>query len=188
MVDQCVKGEGLVQINAQVRTNTRRINIVDVLKPTDDALAEISEMMKRSSNEINNERSGSESPQPDAATVAAAAAIERELAAVPSSDMLEENSMCTPDDVPVVATPPSIDIDEDDSSAGAMVPQVAKPQWIIDTQFKKDQIRLKISDDPREWFVHNSKWFSNFLPKLLFFFFKDNCTGKTLVTMGCSSI
>lgn len=38
LVDQCVKGEGLVQINVQVRTSSKRINIVDVLKPTDDVL------------------------------------------------------------------------------------------------------------------------------------------------------
>lgn len=42
LVDQCVKGEGLVQINAQVKANTRRINIVDVVKPTEEALAELS--------------------------------------------------------------------------------------------------------------------------------------------------
>lgn len=42
LVDQCVKGEGLVQINVQVRTASKRINIVDVLKPTDDVLGKIS--------------------------------------------------------------------------------------------------------------------------------------------------
>lgn len=41
LVDQCVKGEGLVQINVQVRTASKRINIVDVLKPTDDVLGKI---------------------------------------------------------------------------------------------------------------------------------------------------
>ncbi|KAL9692998.1 hypothetical protein quinque_012283 [Culex quinquefasciatus] len=38
LVDQCVQGEGLVQINVQVQTSRRRINIADVLKPTDDVL------------------------------------------------------------------------------------------------------------------------------------------------------
>jgi len=33
-----VKGEGLVQINVQIYTVTQRINIVDVLKPTEAAL------------------------------------------------------------------------------------------------------------------------------------------------------
>lgn len=37
-MDQCVKGEGLVQINAQIQTIGERINIVDVLKPTEAAL------------------------------------------------------------------------------------------------------------------------------------------------------
>ncbi|KAH8367305.1 hypothetical protein KR200_005286 [Drosophila serrata] len=39
LVDQCVKGEGLVQINVQIQTIGKRINIADVLKPTEDALA-----------------------------------------------------------------------------------------------------------------------------------------------------
>lgn len=41
LVDQCVKGEGLVQINAQVKPSNRRINIVDVVKPTEEVLAEM---------------------------------------------------------------------------------------------------------------------------------------------------
>lgn len=38
LVDQCVEGEGIVQINVQLQTLNRRINIVDVLKPTEEAL------------------------------------------------------------------------------------------------------------------------------------------------------
>lgn len=41
LVDQCVKGEGLVQINAQVKIAEKRINIVDVVKPTEEILAEM---------------------------------------------------------------------------------------------------------------------------------------------------
>ncbi|XP_066255776.1 DNA-binding protein Ets97D isoform X1 [Euwallacea similis] len=36
LVDQCVQGEGLVQVNVQVELLTRKINIVDVLKPAKD--------------------------------------------------------------------------------------------------------------------------------------------------------
>ncbi|XP_063704513.1 DNA-binding protein Ets97D [Culicoides brevitarsis] len=39
LVDQCVQGEGLVQINVQILRSEKKINIVDVLKPTDDVLA-----------------------------------------------------------------------------------------------------------------------------------------------------
>ncbi|XP_013102530.1 DNA-binding protein Ets97D [Stomoxys calcitrans] len=39
LVDQCVKGEGLVQINVEIKYIIKRINILDVLKPTEDALA-----------------------------------------------------------------------------------------------------------------------------------------------------
>lgn len=36
MVDQCVQGEGLVQVNIQIESNLQRINIIDVLKPAED--------------------------------------------------------------------------------------------------------------------------------------------------------
>ncbi|XP_050312462.1 DNA-binding protein Ets97D isoform X2 [Anthonomus grandis grandis] len=36
LVDQCVQGEGIVQVNAQVQILTKKINIVDVLKPATD--------------------------------------------------------------------------------------------------------------------------------------------------------
>lgn len=39
-MDQCVQGEGLVQINVEIKTegDSKKINIVDVLKPTDEYL------------------------------------------------------------------------------------------------------------------------------------------------------
>ncbi|XP_018330862.1 DNA-binding protein Ets97D [Agrilus planipennis] len=36
LVDQCVQGEGLVQINCQIQPNLKQIDIIDVLKPADD--------------------------------------------------------------------------------------------------------------------------------------------------------
>jgi GA-binding protein alpha chain len=40
LVDQCVQGEGLVQINVELKSEggIKKINIVDVLKPADDNL------------------------------------------------------------------------------------------------------------------------------------------------------
>ncbi|KAB0791441.1 hypothetical protein PPYR_03241 [Photinus pyralis] len=36
LVDQCVQGEGLVQVNLEIQTNIKRINIIDVLKPAEE--------------------------------------------------------------------------------------------------------------------------------------------------------
>lgn len=36
LVDQCVQGEGLVQINVHIQSHLKRINIIDVLKPAED--------------------------------------------------------------------------------------------------------------------------------------------------------
>lgn len=42
LVDQCVQGEGLVQVNVQIQTHLKRINIADVLKPAEDYVDESS--------------------------------------------------------------------------------------------------------------------------------------------------
>lgn len=174
LVDQCVKGEGLVQINAQVRTHTRRINIVDVLKPTDDALAEISQMMGKSPAIETDETSDTDSPSLPSAAPAVSMAVIKEMNSVVTD---EQNSFGF-DNCGNVGNkePPSVrddatrsvtavlsmdEEDDDDDSAcdESLKPQTqpAKPQWIIDTQFRKDQMRLKISDDPREWTVAQVK-------------------------------
>lgn len=38
LVDQCVKGEGLVQVNAQILDGPKRVNIADVVKPTEEVV------------------------------------------------------------------------------------------------------------------------------------------------------
>ena len=40
LVDQCVQGEGLVQINVELKSEggLNKINIMDVLKPPDDPM------------------------------------------------------------------------------------------------------------------------------------------------------
>lgn len=38
LVDQCVKGEGLVQVNAQILDDLKRVNIADVVKPTEEVV------------------------------------------------------------------------------------------------------------------------------------------------------
>lgn len=36
LVDECVQGEGIVQVNVQVQFLAKKIDIVDVLKPAKD--------------------------------------------------------------------------------------------------------------------------------------------------------
>ncbi|RZF46697.1 hypothetical protein LSTR_LSTR002560 [Laodelphax striatellus] len=88
LVEQCVHGEGLVQINYQLKMENGRckINIVDVLKPAEEYV-EISPEV--SSKIEENDRSETERP-----------------------DMV---------------------------------------RWIIDSNFKKEQERLNIPQDPKEW-------------------------------------
>ncbi|XP_059610180.1 DNA-binding protein Ets97D [Phlebotomus argentipes] len=96
LVDQCVQGEGLVQINVQVLTSSNKINIIDVLKPTDDILE-------------NSKSATPKSPRENA----------------------EEMS------------------DNEDSAPAAQ--KKFSDQWAIDNQFKRDQARLQIPDNPRDW-------------------------------------
>ncbi|CAG9857638.1 unnamed protein product [Phyllotreta striolata] len=101
LVDQCVQGEGLVQINVQVQTNLKRINIIDVLKPAEDY--------------------------------------------VHIEDAKEEDQK------------------ESDSEPEKTLETVDKPknivQWQVDVNYKKEQERLKIPSDPKDWStLHVRHW------------------------------
>ncbi|XP_020287451.1 DNA-binding protein Ets97D isoform X1 [Pseudomyrmex gracilis] len=90
LVDQCIQGEGLVQINVQVKPMLKRINIVDVLKPAEDFV-----------------------------------------------EVVENNS-------PVPSSP--------ENKRTVM-------RWIVDEMYKKEQERLKIPLDPKEWSeAHVKHW------------------------------
>lgn len=90
LVDQCVQGEGLVQVNVQIKATQRRINIVDVLKPAEDYVE------------------------------------------------LAENS-------------PTVPASEDGRQNVI--------RWMVDAQYKKEQERLKIPADPKDWTqTHVKHW------------------------------
>ncbi|XP_011172544.1 DNA-binding protein Ets97D isoform X2 [Solenopsis invicta] len=90
LVDQCVQGEGLVQINVQIKPMQKRINIVDVLKPADDFF-----------------------------------------------EVVENNSPVPP-------------VQENKRNV---------IRWMIDPHYKKEQERLKIPNDPRNWSeTHVKHW------------------------------
>ncbi|XP_011495988.1 PREDICTED: DNA-binding protein Ets97D [Ceratosolen solmsi marchali] len=89
LVDQCVQGEGLVQVNIQIKQQQQRINIIDVLKPAEDYV-DIEENCK-------------------------------------SPTRSEENKNII--------------------------------RWMVDAQYKKDQERLKIPTDPKDWTqTHVKHW------------------------------
>ncbi|XP_048516039.1 DNA-binding protein Ets97D isoform X2 [Athalia rosae] len=95
LVDQCVQGEGLVQVNVQIKANQRRINIVDVLKPAEDYI----ELAENTS--------------------------EQNSAAATPSEEGKQNVI----------------------------------RWMVDAQYKKEQERLKIPADPKDWSqAHVKHW------------------------------
>ncbi|KAK0166912.1 hypothetical protein PV327_004380 [Microctonus hyperodae] len=55
LVDQCVQGEGLVQIDVQIKTAQRKIIIVDVLKPADDYVDTVEDHSPLSTQEENKQ-------------------------------------------------------------------------------------------------------------------------------------
>ncbi|XP_037049031.1 DNA-binding protein Ets97D-like [Bradysia coprophila] len=127
LVDQCVKGEGLVQINVQVRTASKRINIVDVLKPTDDVLAELSEAATAAKPVPENK----ESPPSRIDNL--------ETSGDEATNDSQSNTPTTAQTV---------------SESSATVPDKSESvKWVIDNNFRKELIRLGFSEDPVEWTV-----------------------------------
>lgn len=134
LVDQCVKGEGLVQINVQIQTIRKKINIADVLKPTEAALATLAIEEATQLNpapDTNSSNKSSPSSSPIKATKKGVKAKE-ESAEV---DITDENK-------------------ETDGDG-------AKPvlNWVLDSKFKREQMRLKIPEAVSEWTqAHVAHW------------------------------
>ncbi|XP_075232325.1 DNA-binding protein Ets97D-like [Lycorma delicatula] len=102
LVDQCVQGEGMVQVNVQLKIEEKKINIVDVLKPAEE-FVEIEHM----------------------------------------SDNFQGNAK------------------EEENGANVVEPSNGKPivRWIVDGNFKREQQRLNIPQDPNDWEVaHVRHW------------------------------
>ncbi|XP_002071985.3 DNA-binding protein Ets97D [Drosophila willistoni] len=126
LVDQCVKGEGLVQINVQIQTIRQRINIADVLKPTEAALA-------------------------------ALAAEEATPSYTPTTNSVES----TPTHTVPVTNPAKRKIKEESEDEATGNGKIVNPvlNWVLDSKFKREQVRLKIPEVALEWTqAHVAHW------------------------------
>ncbi|XP_058461955.1 DNA-binding protein Ets97D [Malaya genurostris] len=209
LVDQCVQGEGLVQINVQVQTAKRRINIADVLKPTDEVLetyqqelelaaaqaaaaAQIAAAAAAAATISNTEtkpttkQSSESSASPNSTnvsndsitidskplqltskeeleTASAVAAIIKSANAEANAEKATaqlpvRNGSMAKDSPKVMGSPAIIDDEDDDDDEMGEGGQSAL-RWVCDTNFKRDQQRLNIPDDPVEWTVaHVKHW------------------------------
>lgn len=101
-----------MQINCQIDPAARKINIVDILKPSDDVLAHSS-----SSSDSKSSRRATQSE----------------------------------------ATKRSHEV----SNSNAALMKGANKNWAIDNAFKRDQIRLKIADNPMDWTKAHVKFWLN---------------------------
>ncbi|KAH8407043.1 hypothetical protein KR222_004777, partial [Zaprionus bogoriensis] len=134
LVDQCVKGEGLVQINVQIQTIRKKINIADVLKPTEAALATlaIEDGAQLNAQDANSSNKSSPNGSPNKAV----------------KNMQFKEEVC---DVEVTEEEKDLDAEAD----------AAKPvlNWVLDSKFKREQMRLKIPEAVSEWTqAHVAHW------------------------------
>ncbi|CAO1311568.1 unnamed protein product [Diamesa hyperborea] len=104
LTEQCVQGDGLVQINLQVQLEHKKINIIDVLKPTDEVLANYHNTITK------------------------------------TPDIKEES--------PTLSSGASESWSNVSSSTKK---SVSNSKWTVDYNFKAEQMKLKIPEDPSEW-------------------------------------
>ncbi|XP_017142808.1 DNA-binding protein Ets97D [Drosophila miranda] len=132
LVDQCVKGEGLVQINVQIQTIQKRINIVDVLKPTDEALAD------QDPEETISPVTAQLSP-PDSLSVESSPSVSPVKTESLKRRRIKEECEDEPVE-PVKSVKPVLN-------------------WVLDSKFKREQTRLNIPEVASQWTTaHVSHW------------------------------
>ncbi|XP_030376185.1 DNA-binding protein Ets97D [Scaptodrosophila lebanonensis] len=143
LVDQCVKGEGLVQINVQIQTIAKKINIVDVLKPTEAALAALSNDMQEV--EVSAESSTSTTTSETAKTKTTITTTTKASPSTSPSKQANKKRKLKPE--------------SDDSEPN--IKEEVKPvlNWVLDSKFKREQARLRIPENASEWNrAHVSHW------------------------------
>lgn len=132
LVDQCVKGEGLVQINAQVKVADKRINIADVVKPTEEVLAEMNAVESTTRISVTestiDDTNDGETMDPDIAIV--------------NETGTNSNDSVTNGSAAGTTTQPTADDEEDNAEL---------INWVVDFKFKREQKQLKIPEDPNAW-------------------------------------
>lgn len=134
LVDQCVKGEGLVQINAQVKVTEKRINIADVVKPTEEVLAEMSAVDSERMEDTVTDDTTTDGVDSDVAVI--------NDTATNSNDSIYSGTGMT---IQTAATATPTTSADDETDNAELI------NWVVDFKFKREQKQLKIPEDPREW-------------------------------------
>lgn len=151
LVDQCVKGEGLVQINAQVKVDEKRINIADVVKPTEEVLEEMNAVESDRVADALDDTNDGESVESDVAILNESPANSTESTRITSS--------------------------QEDYNAELI-------NWVVDSNFKREQKQLRIPEDPNEWSKDHVKyWLQWAIKQFQMDFIKTNdwnITGREL--------
>lgn len=155
LVDQCVKGEGLVQINAQVKMDGKRINIADVVKPTEEVLEEMNAVESDRIADVVEDANDGESNASDVANV--------NVNTLNNTETIKHTS-----------------------SQEEYSPELIN--WVVDSNFKREQKQLRIPEDPNEWTKDHVKyWLQWAIKQFQMDFIKTiewNMNGKGLCSMS----
>ena len=176
MVDQCIQGEGPVQINVQIKEEindhgkkVRKINIIDVLKPSDDAIAGAQIEDSLQDGPPANDGDAGEGKDSRAIGIPA-----RSL-----SESSEGGFLSSPEARPRL-TPPSHtnktkkkpSTPKTNSSSTAVNKEETVTRWIVCSSFRKEQERLNIPTDPTLWerlhVAHWANWAKKEFPEASF--------------------
>ena len=178
MVDQCIQGEGPVQINVQIKEEVndngkkvKKINIVDVLKPSDDVVAAAQLEGALTASASSPEPAGRGSTHP---------------INIPPSRSLSESSeggflSSSPESKPR-STPPSTtskpskrktaSTQKNSSTTSSNNKEETVTRWIVCSAFRKEQERLNIPTDPTLWerlhVAHWANWAKKEFPEASF--------------------
>lgn len=137
LVDQCVKDhDSFVQINAQIFDANKRINIADVVKPTEEVLREINSHFETEQMEVA-----------DGGTIESDMNVSSELGAN-SNDSVATASSSN------ITTNANTSHDEEEGV-----------NWVVDRAYQIEQKQRKIPEDPSKWTKAHVKFWLNWAVK-----------------------
>lgn len=137
LVDQCVKDhDSFVQINAQIFDANKRINIADVVKPTEEVLSEISNQLESEKMDVNE----SDVVKSELSAPNEFGANSNDSAATASSSNAATNTTSN---------------EEEEGGVN----------WVVDRQYQLEQRKRKIPEEPSAWTKAHVRFWLNWAIK-----------------------
>lgn len=154
LVDLCSQGEGLVQIDVEIKDEgfLRKINIVDVLQPSEEAIEQYhrNKELQRAAESPPRKRRRERRKSTSHGTLTDTD-TDTSLASPPPASSLTSSSLAVAAAAAAAASTSTTTAAAEAASTAGVAPGETVTRWVACSAFRREQERLSIPTDPIMW-------------------------------------